>query len=65
MAMLAVLGGLAMLLPSVVVRPIYAPYAVALAFAGVAALAFVPALVTVSEMLFARRRSVEELYGRR
>jgi len=61
----AVLGGLAMLLPSVVGRPIYAPYAVGLAFAGAAALAFVPALVTASEMLVARRRSVEDLYGRR
>ena len=61
----AVLGGIAMLLPTIIVRPIFAPYAIALIFAGAGAIGFAPALVTASEVLLPRRRSVEDLYGRR
>jgi hypothetical protein len=61
----AILGGIAALLPFVVVHPAYAAYAVALAFAGVGALGFAPALATACETLLPRRRSVDELYGRR
>jgi hypothetical protein len=61
---IAVLGGIAMLAPSIFVRPIYAPYAMALVFSGVGALCFAPALATAIETLLPHRRSVEELYGR-
>jgi hypothetical protein len=61
----AILGGTAALLPFVVVHPANAAYVVALAFAGAGALGFAPALATACEMLVPRRRSVEELYGRR
>jgi drug/metabolite transporter (DMT)-like permease len=61
----AILGGIAVLLPFIVVHPANAAYAVALAFAGVGALGFAPALATACEMLVPRRRSVEELYRRR
>jgi hypothetical protein len=60
----AILGGIAVLLPFVVVDPANAAYAVALAFAGAGALGFAPALATACETLVPRRRSVEELYGR-
>ncbi len=61
----AVLGGIAMLLPTIVTRPIFAPYAIALIFAGAGAIGFAPALITATEVLLPRRRSVEDLYGRR
>ncbi|MGC9954363.1 MAG: hypothetical protein ABSD21_08820 [Rhizomicrobium sp.] len=61
----AILGGLGALLPVVVVHPAYAAYMVALVFAGAGALGFAPALTTACELLLPRRRSVEELYGRR
>jgi hypothetical protein len=60
----AILGGIAALLPFVVVHPANAAYVVALAFSGAGALGFAPALATACEMLVPRRRSVEELYGR-
>lgn len=61
----ATLGGIGALLPSVVLHPAFAPFVAGLAFAGVGALAFAPALTTACELLLPRRRSVEELYGRR
>ena len=61
----AVMGGIGALLPFIAVHPDNAAYAVALAFAGAGALGFAPALATACEMLVPRRRSVEELYGRR
>lgn len=61
----AILGGIAMLLPIVVVHPAYAIYMVALAFAGAGALGFAPALATACGVLLPRRHSLEELYGRR
>lgn len=60
----AVLGGIVMLLPMIVMRPVFAPYAIGLFFAGAGAIGFAPALVTASEVLLPRRRSVEDLYGR-
>jgi len=60
-----VLGGIGALLPIVVMHPAYATYLAALVFAGVGALGFALALATACEMLVPRRRSVEELYGRR
>ncbi len=61
----AILGGIVMLIPTIVTRPIFAPYAIALIFAGAGAIGFAPALVTATEVLLPRRRSVEDLYGRR
>jgi hypothetical protein len=61
----AMLGGIAALLPFIVMHPADAAYAVALAFAGAGALGFAPALATTCETLVPRRRFVEELYGRR
>jgi hypothetical protein len=60
----AILGGIAALLPFVVVYPANAAYVMALAFAGAGALGFAPALATACGLLVPRRRSVEELYGR-
>ncbi|MDE2134079.1 MAG: hypothetical protein KGM97_05410 [Alphaproteobacteria bacterium] len=62
--LIAVLGGIAAVLPSVVVHHAYAAYPVALAFAGAGAVGFAPALATACAALLPRRRSVEELYGR-
>jgi hypothetical protein len=65
MQFFAILGGIGALLPVVVVHPAYAAYLAALVFAGVGALGFAPALATACEVLVPRRRSVEEMYGRR
>ena len=61
----AILGGIGALLPSVILHPAFAPFVAGLAFAGAGALAFAPALATACELLLPRRRSVEEMYGRR
>ncbi|MDE2267098.1 MAG: hypothetical protein KGL29_14445 [Alphaproteobacteria bacterium] len=61
----AVLGGIAALLPAVFFHSVAAAYAIALAFVAIGAVGFAPALVSATEFLLPRRRSVEEMYGRR
>ena len=61
----AVLGGAVALLPNAFAHPATAAYVVALFFAGVGGVALAPAIVTACETIFPRRRSVDELYGRR
>jgi len=60
----AVAGALAALLPALVLRNGTAVFAAGLLLA-MAGIAFAPAVVTALEALRARRRPVEELYGRR
>jgi len=61
----AVLGGSAALLPNAFAHPATTAYLATLAFAGAGAVALAPAIVTACETLLPRRRSVEELYGKR
>lgn len=61
----AILGGVAVLLPAAFFRSGVVAYVIALAFAVVAVIGFAPAVVTAAELLLPRRRSLEELYGRR
>jgi hypothetical protein len=61
----AVLGGIAALIPNAFAHPVAAAYVAALVFAGAGGAALAPAIVTACETLLPRRRSVEELYGKR